>query len=74
MIAPIDVPNRFGPQAEKWQYFSRFMPKPNLPLDELARTARAEYEAYSDPLEWVRDRIIGAYDFAHTGIVAMYGA
>jgi hypothetical protein len=74
MIAPADVPNHFGPQAEKWHYFSRFMHRPDLPLRELARMARAEYDAYSNPLEWVRDRILGTYDAAYTGIQEMYGA
>lgn len=72
MIAPPDAVNQYGPDTKKWQYFTRFTPRPDLPLHELARVARAEYEAYSDPLEWVRDRIMNTYDSAHAGILQMY--
>ena len=73
MIAPIDVPNEFGLRARKWQFLTRFSKHPDLPLAELAELARAEYKSYSNPLEWVRDRIIKYYEAAHKGILEMYG-
>jgi hypothetical protein len=73
MIAPLDVPNEFGPRAKKWQYLPRFSKQPDLPLAELAKLVRAEYEAYANPLEWVRDRIVRYYEAAHKGILEMYG-
>ena len=73
MIAPIDVPNEFGLRARKWQFLTRFSKRPDLPLAELAELARAEYKSYSNPLEWVRDRIIKYYEAAHKGILEMYG-
>jgi hypothetical protein len=73
MIAPLDVPNEFGPRAKKWQFLPRFSKLPDLPLAELAKAARLEYEAYANPLEWVRDRIVKYYEAAHTGILEMYG-
>src|SRR5271169_37029 len=57
MIAPIDAPDSFGLRVEKWQFLTRFSKHPDLPLAELAELARAEYNAYANPLEWVRDRI-----------------
>ncbi|ALR10822.1 hypothetical protein MYCSP_04345 [Mycobacteroides saopaulense] len=72
MIAPLDVPNEYGPRAEKWQYLNRFVKRPDLPLEELASAARAEYESYANPLEWVRDRITRNYEAAHVGILQMY--
>ena len=62
MIAPIDVPNEFGLRAKKWQFLTRFSKRPDLPLAELAELARAEYKSYSNPLEWVRDRIVKYYE------------
>lgn len=73
MIAPLDVPNKFGLRAKKWQYLTRFTRRPDLPLEELAELARVEYEAYSNPLYWVRDRIVKYYEAAHAGILEMYG-
>jgi hypothetical protein len=73
MIAPLDVPNEFGLRAKKWQYLTRFTKRPDLPLEELATIARAEYDAYANPLEWVRDRIVKYYEVAHAGILEMYG-
>jgi hypothetical protein len=72
MIAPLDAPDSFGLRADKWQYLLRFSKTPDLPLAELARLTRAEYNAYANPLEWVRDRIAKYYPAAHTGILEMY--
>ena len=73
MIAPLDAPNAFGLRAENWQFLTRFSKRPDLPLAELAALARAEYESYANPLEWVRDRIVKYYGAAHRGILEMYG-
>jgi hypothetical protein len=72
MIAPVNVPNEFGLRADKWQFLTRFSKRPDLPLAELAELARAEYNAYANPLEWVRDRIATNYEAAHAGILEMY--
>lgn len=74
MIAPLDAPNAFGLETKKWQFLTRFSKGPDLPLAELAAQARAEYESYANPLEWVRDRIVKYYGAAHTGILEMYSA
>ncbi len=73
MIAPLDAPNEFGLRAKKWQYLTRFIKRPDLPLEELAELARGEYEAYENPLDWVRDRLAKYYEAAHAGILKMYG-
>jgi hypothetical protein len=61
--------NEFGLRAEKWQFLTRFSNRPDLALAEFVR---AEYNAYANPLEWVRDRIAGTYEAAHVGILEMY--
>jgi hypothetical protein len=73
MIAPLDVPNEFGLRAKKWQYLARFAKRPDVPVEELVRLARAEFESYAEPLEWVKDRIAKYFDVAHAGILEMYG-
>ena len=72
MIAPLDAPDSFGVRADKWQFFTRFVKRPDLPLAELAEMAGSEYNAYANPLEWVRDRIAKTYEAAHVGILEMY--
>jgi hypothetical protein len=74
MIAPIDAPDSFGLRAGKWQFLTRFSKRPDLPLAELAELAKAEYNAYANPLEWVRDRIAKSYEAARAGILEMYPA
>jgi hypothetical protein len=74
MIAPLDATNAFGLDTKKWQFLTRFSDRPDVPLAELAAQARAEYESYTNPLEWVRDRIANYYQAAHSGILKMYGA
>jgi len=71
MIAPLGAPNEFGLRNEKWQYLTRFTKRPNLPATELIQIARREYESYSNPLEWVRDRIRANYESAHASIRTM---
>jgi hypothetical protein len=72
MIAPLDAPDSFGLRADKWQFFTRFSERPDLPLAELAELARSEYNAYANPLVWVKDRIEKNYEAAHAGILEMY--
>jgi len=72
MIAPLDAPNEFGLRSEKWQFLARFGTRPDSPLEELARLAKAEYESFAKPLEWVKDRIEKYFEDAHAGILEMY--
>lgn len=72
MIAPASVPNEFGLNAKKWQLLDGFTERPNLPFSDLIKQARAEYNPYANPVEWVRDRIIRYYDDAHRGILGKY--
>jgi hypothetical protein len=73
MIAPLDAPNEFGLRSasKKWQYLTRFVKRPDLPLKELVKLARQEYESYGNPLEWVKARIEADFDAAHAGILNM---
>ncbi|BBZ76824.1 hypothetical protein MANY_21610 [Mycolicibacterium anyangense] len=72
MIAPLTAPNGFGLRTKTWHVLTKFIDVPDLPLPELAAIARAEYDAYENPLEWVRDRIARYYEAAHKGILRMY--
>jgi hypothetical protein len=74
MIAPLAAANSFGLRTEKWQFLTRFSQGPDLPLVELAEFARAQYNSYANPLEWVRDRIAECYPAAHQGILDLYAA
>lgn len=74
MIGPLDAPDSFGLRAGKWHFLTQFSPRPDLPLAELAEKARAEYNSYSNPLEWVRDRIVSYYESARSGILATYAS
>jgi hypothetical protein len=73
MIAPLDAPNEFGLNGEKWFYISYFSKRPDLPPKERLRLSLAEVEAYDNRLDWVRDRIAKHYDAAHAGILGKYG-
>ncbi|OMC16279.1 hypothetical protein A5736_00960 [Mycobacterium sp. SP-6446] len=73
MIAPLNAPNDFGLTGEQWHYLSKFSKRSNAPPQERLRIAIAEANAYADPLEWVRDRIVKYYDAARVGILEMYG-
>lgn len=72
MIAPATAANAFGLVAKRWQFLDGFTERPDLSFNDLLRMARAEYAAYDNPVEWVRDRIIKYYDDAHRGILAKY--
>lgn len=71
MIAPANVPNQFGLEAEKWQFLTRFAELPGLSLIGISDLAKAELDAYPNRLEWVRHRLATYYDAAHDGILAM---
>jgi hypothetical protein len=72
MIAPLDAPKKFGLNAEKWHYISRFSKRSDLPPKERLRVAIAEAQAYANPFEWVRDRIAKHYERAHASILELY--
>ncbi|MUL65530.1 hypothetical protein BOO86_13710 [Mycobacterium sp. CBMA 234] len=71
MIAPVDVPNEFGLNAAKWLHITGFTMRPDLPFEELLRAARNEYESYSNPIYWVRDRIEQNFDAARAEMLSL---
>ena len=73
MIAPLDAPNKFGLRTKKWHHISRFSKQSNVPPQDRLLAAIAEANAYANPLDWVRDRVIKHYEAAHAGILEMYG-
>ena len=75
MIGLLDAPNEFGllSKTKRWQFLTRFVRRPDLPLAELAEQARLELESFADPLEWVNDRIQRYYEVALAGMTAKYG-
>lgn len=75
MIGLLDAPNEFGLLSDsgRWQFLTRFVERPDLPLAEIASRARAEYENRANPLEWVSDRIDRFYDVALAGMKELYG-
>jgi hypothetical protein len=74
MIAPLDAPNEFGLNGEKWYYISYFSKRPDLPPKERLRLAIAEVQAYDNRLDWVKDRIIKHYETARAGILEKFGS
>jgi hypothetical protein len=72
MIAPLDAPNTFGLNTDKWHFISRFSKRADLPPKERLQVAVAEARAYANPFEWVRDRIAKHYETAHTSILELY--
>jgi hypothetical protein len=72
MIAPLNVPNEFGLTAKKWHYISWFSKRSNVPPQERLRNAIVEANAYTDPLHWIRDRIVKHYETARAGILEKY--
>ena len=72
MIAPLDAPNKLGLRTKKWHYISKFSKRPNIPPQERLRAAIAEAQAYANPLDWVRDRIVKHYETAHAAILEKY--
>lgn len=74
MIAPLDAQNEFGLRStpKKWQYLTSFVKRPDLPLEELMKLARQEYESYDNPLEWVKARIEADFDTAHAAMLNMH--
>jgi hypothetical protein len=74
MIAPLDVPNEFGLNGEKWYYISYFSKRPDLLPKERLRQAIAEVQTYDNRLDWVKDRIIKHYETARAGILEKFGS
>ncbi|WP_431236118.1 hypothetical protein ACQ856_28835 (plasmid) [Mycolicibacterium psychrotolerans] len=70
MIAPLDAPNEWGLDSRSWHFLTHFAQRRNPPSAESLRAMRAEYDSYSNRLEWLRDRITKYYDDAHRGILA----
>ncbi|MEH3130774.1 MAG: hypothetical protein PGN27_12545 [Mycolicibacterium neoaurum] len=54
--------------SKKWQFLTRSLKKPDLPLVEIAEQARLELESFANPLVWVGDRIDRFYDAALAGM------
>lgn len=73
MIAPAYAANEFGPlsKSKRWQFLTKFVARPDLPLDELARAARVDFESHALPLQWVKARIEACYPEARDGVLAM---
>ncbi|MCV7197421.1 hypothetical protein [Mycobacterium angelicum] len=73
MIAPLDASNEFGLTSKQWHCISKFPKRPNVTPQERLRIAIAEANAYEDPLQWVKDRVVKHYETARAGILEMYG-
>lgn len=73
MIAPRDAENEFGLRSEEWRYITHFTELPDLPFEEIMAREQTTYDAYDNPLGWLRDRIIRFYPDAHAGILQMSG-
>jgi hypothetical protein len=75
MIAPLNAPNVFGllDHSGKWQYFARFITRPDLSITRLARLSTSTYEIDEERVESVRNRILENYPSAHAGILKMFG-
>lgn len=73
MIAPLEAPNEFGLTSMRWHYITKFSKRPNVSPQERLRIAIAGANAYEDPVQWVKDRIVKHYETAHAGILVMYG-
>ncbi|TDZ43954.1 hypothetical protein [Mycobacteroides franklinii] len=72
MIAPLAAPNTFGPQdrSGNWQYLTKFVPMPEMSLDELARSVSFEPKTSVEQLQWVRDNIADNFEAARTGVLS----
>lgn len=73
MIATSDAPPQFGVNSPEWQFLAAFTERPAGYLEDIAERARQQYEAYADPLLWVRDRIVRCFDAARVGVLSMHG-
>ncbi|MGE2731867.1 hypothetical protein ACQI4F_20555 [Mycolicibacterium vaccae] len=73
MLAPLDAPNEHGlyNRSGKWHYLNSFVPRPQIPLEELVRQRKAERENFETEtkwLQWLAHRIDTYYESAHAGI------
>ncbi|MGA5463950.1 hypothetical protein [Mycobacterium sp. NPDC050041] len=66
MIAPLHAANEYGMRSRSrlWRFLGMSKARPELPLDELARTARREHDRHETPLHWVRSIIEKHFDAA----------
>jgi hypothetical protein len=73
MIAPLEASNVFGPQDQSfnWQYFTKFVPAPEMSIEELAQTVSFEPKTTTEQLVWVRDNIANYFETAHKGILGL---
>jgi hypothetical protein len=73
MMAPLSARNVHGlyDKSGMWHYLNDFVPKPDIPLEELVRQLRAEranFETQEKWLTWITARIDQFYDSALAGI------
>lgn len=75
MIAPVDAPNEIGiyDRSGRWQYLTRFAPKPDAPLEELVKSVSFSAKSETEQLERVKQTIAQYFEIAHAGILEMYG-
>jgi hypothetical protein len=75
MIAPLSAPNEFGLRSPSklWQFLGRFAERSDLPLPELARAARVEFERHETPLHWVKSLVENHFDAARASILDVSG-
>lgn len=78
MIAPISAPNEHGlyNRTSKWHYLNEFVPRPDVPLEELVKMLKADrvnFESDMKWLNWLKGRIAENFPVAHDGVLQMYG-
>ncbi|WP_422745636.1 hypothetical protein ACN27E_24995 [Mycobacterium sp. WMMD1722] len=77
MIAPGWAPNEHGlyDRSAKWHYLTEFVPRPDVPLEQLVkmlRADRANFESDTTWLMWLKERIAENFAAAHLGVLHMY--
>ncbi|WP_197380557.1 hypothetical protein [Mycolicibacterium mengxianglii] len=76
MIASSDAPNEHGlyGKARNWRYLTEFVPRPDLPLEELVSLMRDQRENFATSttwLTWLREQIANNFEVARTGILGL---
>lgn len=71
MIAPIDAPNEYGlrNRSNRWRYLTRFVERPNVPLEELVKMIPDPPKSDQGRLESVKQTIEMHFEAAHSGIL-----
>ena len=71
MIAPLDAPNEYGltNRSNKWRYFTWFVERPNVPLEELVNLIPVPPRTGEGRLELVKETIEECFSAAHAGIL-----